>query len=641
MVVGLMLWGLTLAFAIRFWRRHPALLTRPWLVPAWAVLSVWLKGYAVTCAVVQDGMIGAGHWFWTLLLLAAVLPGTCLLGRWLGRFLGPGWGRLGDLGCWLSAGLGSLLLWGDLLYYRVFGDFLSVTGILGLCQSQHQGPPGVAWQQFLAWSRLPDLGLIIDLAFMLPAACRARVLVTRPVWLRWLAFGAGIGLFSLFVLAADSTQMARKRVYNRWHVDRYGLPLYHLYDLYFFFNPSRIRPQWVPDSVIRERLALSAASLGPSFPYYARAADHNLVVIQLESFQSFLIDLTIDGQEVTPFLNRLYRRSLSGQALIQVHHGTTSDAQFLLLNSLLPPSPGPLCFLYPQRRYRGLPEILAERGWTTIHTMGCTSSFWNTRIMSQRYGIGETYDFQPVQEAEKIGWGWSDEALLARTLALLSRQKSRFFCHVTTTMMHYPFRELKGSDPGFNPLPGTMMGDYLRLARLRDRSLESFMQKLGQTEYGKKTVVVFCGDHQSRMDESQLSLLGLPRSRVLHHRVPLIIHVPGGPAAQLPPGLSQIDLAPTLLHLLGIKDAPRAFLGRNALAGAHASSTPGGFITDEQVLLWPGVNSGHQFLRMPEEKNLSLDDPRIAPLLQQFHEEQGISDTLIHRDRIAEFAGLP
>ena len=64
----------------------------------------------------------------------------------------------------------------------------------------------------------------------------------------------------------------------------------------------------------------------------------------------------------------------------------------------------------------------------------------------------------------------------------------------------------------------TMMGDYLRLARLRDRSLESFMQKLGQTEYGKKTIVVFCGDHQCRMDESQLSLLGLPRSRVLHHR---------------------------------------------------------------------------------------------------------------------------
>ena len=44
---------------------------------------------------------------------------------------------------------------------------------------------------------------------------------------------------------------------------------------------------------------------------------------------------------------------------------------------------------------------------------------------------------------------------------------------------------------------------------------------------------------------------------------------------------------------------------------------------------------------MPEEKNLSLDDPRIAPLLQQFHEEQGTSDTLIHLDRITEFAGLP
>ncbi|MCG4841069.1 glycerol phosphate lipoteichoic acid synthase, partial [[Ruminococcus] torques] len=44
----------------------------------------------------------------------------------------------------------------------------------------------------------------------------------------------------------------------------------------------------------------------PNKKLFGIAKGRNVIVIHLESFQQFLIDKKINGQEVTPFLNSLY-----------------------------------------------------------------------------------------------------------------------------------------------------------------------------------------------------------------------------------------------------------------------------------------------------------------------------------------------
>lgn len=71
------------------------------------------------------------------------------------------------------------------------------------------------------------------------------------------------------------------------------------------------------------------------------AKGKNLIIIQMESFQNFLIDLKIDGKEITPNMNKLARESLYFPNFFQnVGQGNTSDAEFVVNTSFYIPPRG-------------------------------------------------------------------------------------------------------------------------------------------------------------------------------------------------------------------------------------------------------------------------------------------------------------
>lgn len=72
-------------------------------------------------------------------------------------------------------------------------------------------------------------------------------------------------------------------------------------------------------------------------PYFGIAEGRNLVVIQIESFQDFVINYEYNGQEVTPFLNSLIKNDSTyfDNYYQQVGTGNTSDAEFESNNSYM------------------------------------------------------------------------------------------------------------------------------------------------------------------------------------------------------------------------------------------------------------------------------------------------------------------
>jgi hypothetical protein len=79
----------------------------------------------------------------------------------------------------------------------------------------------------------------------------------------------------------------------------------------------------------------------------------------------------------------LRRESLYADALDQTASGSTSDAMYVMLNALHPPSGGPFCFLFPTIATRALPRVLAEKSYSTLHVMTYDGAFWNTRVMAE------------------------------------------------------------------------------------------------------------------------------------------------------------------------------------------------------------------------------------------------------------------
>jgi len=579
----------------------------------------------------------AWAWAWSLGCLTALLSLTLLLPA-----------RVGALACWSLAALSAAVLWGDVLYFRSFGDFLTVSH---LCfrQTEHQGPRNNARVHVARLARPEDLSFALDLALVLPAllllsrspALRSRRLALGPPAL----FLAGNALW-LGLADPLSTNLMRTRQYNWAHVQRHGLVAYHVYDLYHWVRPRLVPPPEVARAVIESRLALSRDTIGPQHPHFGAARGCNVLLLQLESFQYFLLGMTVDGQEVTPFLNGLRRECLYADALDQTSHGSTSDCQFVVLNSLQPPSGGPFCFLFPTISTRALPRLLGERGWSTLHVMPYDGAFWNTRVMCEHFGFDRQLylgDLPPAGRGEHVGWGLSDAALFERLGPVLRQESQPWFCHVTTTMMHFPFEELRPHQRLLRlppELEKTMAGRYLQLARFRDLALHLLVKRLQEQGWWDRTLLVMVGDHRCRMPDSELKRLGVTGPAPVLNRIPWLLHVPGGTVrGDLPAQSGQLDIAPTLLQLLGLADLRHAFLGRNALAGAHASASVYGYVTDGKTALWAGAGPREgTFSRLPDMVPLGLSDERAGDLRRQLDEESGISDTLLYGDRILDFA---
>jgi phosphoglycerol transferase MdoB-like AlkP superfamily enzyme len=627
--------------ALRRARKCPSPLLVRGMLPCWSAGSVLLKSALAMSLMSASLAPTPDAWIWSLALLLCWQSVCQLLPQ-----------RLADMVCWTLTAAVSLLFLGDVLYYRQFQDFLMVSHFAVLAGAEHLGPEGVAGHQVLSLVQPQDLVLLVDLPILFALLWLAPKVDPPKSRMRWALPVVAVAIFVLGSLAwlsdpdPDTEQRMENRVYNRAHVRQNGLIAYHLYDLLYSVRPRISAPQAVADQVIRQRLALSTETVGPSVPGFGAAAGSNVILIQLESFQSFLIGMKVDGQEVTPFLNSLRSESLYGDALDQTGAGSSSDAMYIMLNSLHPPSGGPFCFLFPNISSLALPRILRNRGWTTLQVMDYDGAFWNIRAMGENFGFQEhlfSPDLKPPSRGEKVGWSLSDAALFQRLIEILKQRQQPFFAYVITSMMHFPFEELRPHQIPFKlsaDLEGTMMGRYVQLARYRDRALELLVHRLKEEGLWDNTTLVLCGDHRARLPEAEYRRMGLPDIEPLRHRVPLFIRLPNGKMQRQLTGLpGQLDVAPTLLHVLGIKDAGQVFLGRNLLAGGHASASAYGYISDGVVGLWRRSGQGKdRFLRLSDVKNLPLTDARYLPLRQQLDEEMEVTNTLLYGNRILDFS---
>lgn len=610
------------------------------LVVSWLAIDVLLKAAFATALMSSELAPGPAAWLWSAVFLLFGAALTLMIPQ-----------RPGDLVCWLFAVVLSLLFWGDVLYYRQFQDFLMLNHFLNLWSPQHQGPAQAAALQVATLIEPIDHGFWLDLPFVFillwlipPAAAPPRKLRFLPAALLPVFILGNL----LWLSQADprTKHFYVDRLYNRSHVSKNGLVAYHLYDLCHWLQPRLSKHDSISDDLIRKRLEISAQTIGPDYPGFGCAEKANVIIVQLESFQYFLIGMEVEGQEVTPFLNELRTECLYGNALDQTASGSTSDSMFCMLNSLQPPSGGPFCFLFPTNHTRALPRILSERGWNTLHVMSYDGSFWNTRLMGEGFGFQEqvfTTDMRRAARGENVGWSLSDAALFERLRELLKNRAEPFFCYVTTTMMHHPFIELHPYQQSLTlppELDNTMAGHYLQLARFRDQAIELFIHRLKEDGLWDKSIVVFCGDHRSRMPDPEFERLGIPEPEPVRGRIPLFVHLPKnvlrGELAEVP---GHLDVAPTLLHLLGVQEAGQVFLGRNLLAGKHASSSQYGYISDGEVALSRGAEeSEDRLVRLSDGEKLPLTDPRYLLLREQLDQEVRVSDTLLYGNRILEFS---
>ena len=311
-------------------------------------------------------------------------------------------------------------------------------------------------------------------------------------------------------------------------------------------------------------------------PQFGAAADFNLVMIQVESLQGFVIGLEIDGREVTPFLNRWTEEALwFSNFTDQTRHGRSSDAELATQASLLPMTGGATAFRYGENDFIGLAEVLAEAGYHTMSAVPFDGSFWNRRVTHEAFGFAKSFFVEDFGAGESVGWGLSDREFLAQAADRVETVERPFAAYLLTLSLHHPF---DGFPPHLETLDigewdGTPFGNFLHTMHFFDASLAAFVADLERRGLAESTVIAIWGDHDAGFDwrPKIAAQMGVDHNSIgwyLSQEVPLFIRVPGAGfdlRGERTRAGGHVDVTPTLLALLGVDPAPYAFVGRNLL----------------------------------------------------------------------------
>jgi len=528
----------------------------------WCLATVVLKQVWV--------LSGAGLGFsvagWCLACASAALIGSILL-------LLPE--RIRPWASWVTGALVTVVLFADLIHERFFGDLLSLAALSSAGQIGQVGAsvrslldPGDLW----FWADLPAALLLIWAVTRMQ-----RGLVRRRSFAAALGL-AFIGCGALGALALSGAPVSLRQVFQTTHLARQiGVLNLHATDLGASVVRGVVRPGLDEDEVLAvekyfdDRRALRAGS----GPFFGAARGRNLIMIQVESLQAFVIGFRVGGREVTPFLNSLAAENIFfSNVTDQTEEGRSSDSELTTQVSLLPPDQGAAAFLYAENDFTGLASVLAERGYETLSAVPFEGSFWNRRATLRAYGYAHSLFVEDFGPGEEIGWGLNDRAFLSQAVARLAELPEPWSAFLLTLSLHHPFDGFpdhrKLLDVG--GWEGTPFGNFLHTMNHFDRALADFVAALNSKDLGDRTVLALWGDHDAgfKWRSEIASAMGVTHDATgwyLSQQVPLVIRVPNlvAPTRVLNRPAGHMDVAPTLLALLGVDPAPYAFTGRNLL----------------------------------------------------------------------------
>jgi phosphoglycerol transferase MdoB-like AlkP superfamily enzyme len=480
------------------------------------------------------------------------------------------------LGPWLAlllALVGATLLLADLLYMQMLGGIVPLQALRGGHQVANIGPSvrAMVTPDHLWLLAAPLAALLLAIGW--PARHVPKTSLRAPFLVSLIALTP-----ISFLLALAMAGPLGTRVFSeQQNVGRFGVLGAHLFDGLRTVRDRIARGTLTPAQRQAVTDYFAARPPPPTDANAGVARGDNLLLIQAEAMQGWVLGARVDDQEVTPFLNSLARRSLTYTQLAdETAQGMTSDAEYAALNSQLPLGQGAIAFLRADNNFLTLAHVLQGSGYATLSAHPFKKGFWNRAVIHPRYGFDRSLFAEELGPGRVIGWGLADGDFFTRMVPELAALPRPFFAFLVTLSLHHPYdhfpEDLKQLDLG--RLEGSNLGNYLHGMHYLDRSLARLFADLAAADLLEHTVVAIYGDHDSRLPlgPDLLRLAGIAETPVASaalsvqlDRIAGVITLPGGQVrGDVSAVGGHIDLAPTLLHYLGVA-APRSFVGRPLL----------------------------------------------------------------------------
>lgn len=336
--------------------------------------------------------------------------------------------------------------------------------------------------------------------------------------------------------------------------------------------------------------------------HYQRAVNSpvkllNVVIVLQESMGATFVG-ALGGVGVTPELDKLVDEGIWFERLYATGTRSVRGIEAVVAGYSPTPAQSVVKLSNSQRDFTTLASVLKGVGYTTQFIYGGEAHFDNMRSFFTGNGFSHIVDVNHIENPVFMGsWGASDEDLFTTAhhqLTELHRTGQPFFSLIFTSSNHEPF-EFPDGRIELHEQPKDVVNNAVKYA---DWAMGQFFAKAKQSDYWQDTVFLIVADHDNRVYGNNL----IP---VEKFHIPGLILGGSIKPARISQLASQIDLAPTLLSLIGVSRC-HPMTGRDFIADA---SSPG------RALL----QFGDYFALMEPEK-ITLLKPDASAVIAQFDE---------------------
>lgn len=504
----------------------------------------------------------------------------------------------------IADGLVTALIISDLFFYRYFSDVISMPV---LTQASNVASVKSSVTSLL---HIYDLVFLLDLV-IIPAILYFNRGTVKPAYRRFskklarfavaLIVGAALfggGIANLLKSQPDILDTFCDRIYI---VQNIGLLGFHSIDAFKYVKSANKDEAALPENEKDEikEFILSKKKQEPAEPkFFGEGKGKNLIVIQVEALQEFVINRTVNGREITPNLNRIAKESIYfDNYYSETAGGGTSDAEFLSNTSLFPVRDGSAYVRFSENEYYSLARKLKEEGYSTAIMHAYRADFWNRSNMYESLCFDEYINRNDYEQDEIIGMGLSDKSFYAQSLDRMKMFKEPYYGFLITLTSHYPFDNDKKYYSSFDTgeYKDTFLGNYFEAIHYADEALGYFIDELDKEGLLDRSIVAIYGDHFAVPRDKKGELAEYLKIKdmdeynwVKHLKVPMLIHFPGGSHK----GVNHtagggVDFMPTILNIMGVENSDMPALGRDLLntEDGLAVLRNGNFITNDYICL--------------------------------------------------------
>ena len=475
----------------------------------------------------------------------------------------------------------SVLLLGDNLYYKYSSSVLSIAQITNL----QYGEEIMGTIPMLI--ELKQILYIVDIVVILILLFSKKIKIIKKEKANWKINLArvisGIVAFVLFfTLDAKYVEKAGEDPYNKdAQVKKGTIYGYHVADIENLFNiKAKYNDKKEMLSDYNELKEKYQERYGKSnYNIEGIAEGKNVIILQLESIQEFVVNKTINGKEITPNINKFINENIEISNMFMQSYSSTADSEFSTVTSLYPMENGMSYSKYYSNKYDDIFAMFKNKGYDTSYMHGNHGYFWNRENVYKSFKVNHLElknEFQDTSE-EIMGY-LSDELLYKQAVEKLKTYNMPFFSYIVSASSHTAFtldglqdRSKINIDVG--KYKDTFFGNYLEAVNYADYAFGIFIDELKKADLYDETIIIIYGDHNG-IDMYNGEMIDFLKQvkpdlndvdiKLNYIRVACGMKIPGIEKLKIEKPVSKLDIKPTLGYLVEGKEG--ISLGTNIFA---------------------------------------------------------------------------